>query len=256
MQHIAEIMPRGRNALTRQAATLPTKAADVAIAERFSTVFDRVLVACSVAKATLAKHNQLDDMAALWFDTLARNSGAVTQAQIDNAIDLLVKREQRFLPTVIEFIDLCTLGDFPNRKDAYGILSDRSSPIPHRLHNHRMMKWMRTKVSNAFHPTTSSDERERTFNTVYEAAIQMERSGEMAEWERLEKERQDRLTRALPSKPIDPNLEMYRRLLSFAPEMAQEHLEECRKRGILLDVEAGNVTRAGVNIKQQTTKAI
>ena len=118
MQHIAEIMPRGRNALTRQAATLPTKA-DVAIAERFATVFDRVLVACSVAKATLAKHGQLDDMAALWFDTLARNSGAVTQVQIDNAIDLLVKREQRFLPTVIEFIDLCTV--HPHRRGEHSV---------------------------------------------------------------------------------------------------------------------------------------
>ena len=254
MQPIASLVPQNRSELKRMGDNcnaLDQSAAESQIGQQFNDIFNQICTLCPGWRAALPAEDAIQSAKKVWFKVLVLQGHKLGKLELARGLRWLQERRSQYLPSPQEFLDSCLAdSSYPTRKVAFDIFAAGLGKSQHPLKAHRMIAWMRTKMSGAFHPTTSADERDRTFNTGYDAALELERNGELAVWE----SEQERLknTPRLDSKPVDANLDMYRRLLKISPEIAAEFVLECRAKGIILDVDAGTVTRADANLKAQT----
>ena len=253
MQNVASLLPQTRGELSRMQeraiATETTQAAKSQMGEQFNDIFNQICTHCPAWRAAYPTDDAVKSAKKVWFKVLALQGHKLGKAELNKGMEWLQARRKDFLPSPQEFLDNCMSDSgTPSMSQCTTELKSRqiSDIARARPYSHPVVKWLAHNYGSLFHPETGKDELDSTLPGIYRDAVELFKAGKLAEND----------TPRLPAKPIDPNLEMYHRLLSFAPEMAQEHLEECRKRGIMLDVEAGTVTRAGANLKQQTAKAI
>ena len=246
MQNVASLLPQTRGELSRMQeraiATETNQAAKSQMGEQFNDIFNQICTHCPAWRAAYPSDDAVTSAKKVWFKVLVLQGHKLGKAELAKGMQWIQARRKDFLPSPQEFLDNCLVDSIPSMTACASELKTRqiSDSARAKPHSHPIVKWLAHNYGALFHPETGKDELDSTLPGIYRDAVELFKAGKLTDTD----------TPRLPAKPIDPNLEMYHRLLSFAPEMAQAHLDECRKRGIMLDVEAGTVTRAGVNLKQ------
>ena len=249
MQNVASLLPHSRGELARMSeravATETQKGGQSQMGEQFNDIFNQICTHCPAWRAAYPTDDAVTSAKKVWFKVLVLQGHKLGKTELAKGMQWIQARRKDFLPSPQEFLDNCLVDSIPSMAACASELKTRqfSDSARAKPHSHPIVKWMAHNYGGLFHPETDKSELDHALPGIYRDAVELFRAGKLAETDMPR----------LPAKPMDPNLEMYHRLLSFAPDMAQEHLEECRKRGIKLDVEAGAVTRTDANLRQTTT---
>lgn len=243
--------------MPEQSLTEPTEAQRRDARNWFNPIFREICIHCPGWKNAIPDDGGIETAARVWFETLTSKRQLLQPDVIKRGMRALQAKRLTWLPSPLDFVDMCLEDEsLPSLKEAFSEVRSKAHSAKFRVkgdpeieYSHPMVKYLAGKCGGLFLTGIGERQAREAFADEYRAATEKFRVGYFDE----------SATPKLEAQPMDSNLAYYlglKRDFPHVPNLADEYLQECKSRGIYLDVENMTVTKNAslIDNKKQVVK--